>query len=138
MCFKPYLFTSDLAQMLQVHNPKLCFEEGIPAFVNNFDIHSTFHEGRISGAQPTFIGWVKTIVGLRIHQLGYQMMLLDSDAVFFSNPLPHLDPAAHISASLDCDPTYHPKHNRLALSFSSLSQLVVCQILSTLPCKAFH
>ena len=95
-----------------MHNPELCFEEAFPASINGEDTSSVIDKhGRIDG-KAILVGWMKTIVGVRVNSLGYAMALMDVDSVFFSNPLLSFDQTADIVTTNDCDDTYHPQHNR--------------------------
>ena len=117
---------------LQVHRPHLCVEEGLPSSLNGIAIDNSYgSDGRlIEGDQV--IGWLKTIIGLRINQLGHKLLLLDSDSVFFSNPLESLDPAAHVAVTNDCDDTYHPKHNRYLRGSMSASSRIYNSCLTSM------
>ena len=97
-----------------MHDPRLCFEEGFPTSINGVDTGGVFDpHGRVNGKNP-LVGWMKTIVGVRVSNMGYNILLLDSDSMFFSNPLQTFLPAADIVTTNDCDDTYHPRHNRWA------------------------
>lgn len=86
----------------------------MPTTINGFDTEEAFVDGRLIGSH-FFVPWLKGFFGVRISEMGYRVLLLDTDMVFFSNPLSDfLASDADLIASSDCDNLYHPKHNRYA------------------------
>ena len=113
---------------IQVHNPHLCFEEGFPASINGVNTSGAFDSHGHMNGKNALVGWMKTIVGVRVSDKGHNIMLLDSDSMFFSNPLQSFLPYADIISTNDCDDTYHPRHKRWASNLYTLEPLT-----STIP-----
>ena len=110
----------------QVHNPDLCFQEALPSTLANGEKTDEAFTNDTLKNDHAMMGWTKTFVGIEVHKLGYQMLLLDSDALYFSNPLDAFDPKAHIAVTNDCADDYHPRHNR---SKTFLPCLLICILL---------
>lgn len=105
-------------RLLQVHTPALCVEEALPSAINGFDTDEAIEYGQLKSGH-LFLGWLKGFVGQRVIELGHKTLLLDTDIVFFSNPIADfLKTKADLIISSDCDNLYHPKHSRLASPLS--------------------